>query len=131
MKKAFAQISVNTSEEDESGLATSDRSLFGAIFGAIRRFFAGTPKTKALPEISFVAHPPELGCPDREKRISILVILNCAREFAAIDARKPADGRYFAPSREYFSKVVAELGGTQIERDELRAKLAVHTKEAS
>src|SRR5262249_28148882 len=48
-------------------------------------------------------------CPDRELRMSGLVILNAARQFAPIEARKPADGPYFAPTREYFSAVMAEL----------------------
>jgi hypothetical protein len=146
MQKAFAQITVNAEEETEetdddappaddlSGVFDQEkkRPFLATIFGAIRRLFA--PKKPALPPptISFVHQAaPELGCPDREKRISILVILNCAREFAAIDVRKPADGRYFAPSREHFSKMVAELGAAQIEIDELRAKLGVSTKEVS
>lgn len=106
MKRAFAQIGVNATEED-------------GVVPAV------------LPAVGFAPQAAELGCPDREKRISILVILNCAREFAAIDARRPAEGRYFAPSREYFSKMIAELGATQIEVDELRAKLSVPTKEVS
>jgi len=70
-----------------------------------------------------------VGCPDRELRLSALVILNAARQFESVDARRPAESPYFAPSREYFSKVLAELGAVQIENDELRAKLAVTTKE--
>lgn len=67
-------------------------------------------------------------CPDREKRLSALVILNAARQFAEIDARQPAEGHYFAPSREHYSAVMSELGATQIALDELRAQLAVTTK---
>ena len=58
-------------------------------------------------------------CPDREARMSALVVLNAARMFAPIEARRPADQPYFAPSREYFSEVMAELATTQIERDVL------------
>lgn len=63
------------------------------------------------------------GCIDRELRMSTLVILNAARMFAPIDARQPAAGPYMAPSREYFSEIVAELGATQLELDVLRKVL--------
>ena len=59
-------------------------------------------------------------CPDREVRMSALVILNAARQFAPIDARKPANAPYFAPSREYYSAVMADLGAAQIELEALR-----------
>jgi len=63
-------------------------------------------------------------CPDRELRMSTLVILNAARQFAPIDARKPADAPYFAPSREKFSATVVELAVAQAELEALRgAKL--------
>lgn len=48
-------------------------------------------------------------CPDRELRMSALVILNAARQFSPLDARRLAEGPYFAPSREHFSEVIAEL----------------------
>ena len=62
------------------------------------------------------------GCPDREKRMSALVILNAARQLAPADARKPAQP-YFAPSREYYSEVMAALGVSQIENEMLRGLL--------
>jgi len=62
-------------------------------------------------------------CPDRELRMDALVILNAARMFAPIDARTPANGPYMAPSREYFSEVIAELSVAQLEIDSLREKL--------
>ena|SRR5271157_4135100 len=60
-------------------------------------------------------------CPDRELRMSALVILNAARQFAPIDAVKMAEGPYYAPSREHFSGVVAELAACQAELEALRA----------
>ena len=62
------------------------------------------------------------GCPDREQRMSALVILSAARQLAPADARKPAQP-YFAPSREYYSEVMAALGASQIENEMLRALL--------
>lgn len=62
-------------------------------------------------------------CPDRELRMSALVIMNAARMFAPIDARRVANEPYMAPSREYFSEVIAELATTQLERDVLREAL--------
>jgi hypothetical protein len=58
-------------------------------------------------------------CPDRELRASALVILNAARQFAPLDARRQADGPYYAPSRESFSETMAELGACQFEIDAL------------
>jgi hypothetical protein len=67
------------------------------------------------------------GCPDREQRMSALVVLNAARMFAPIDARKAANDPYMAPSREYFSEVMAELAAAQIELEALRAMLGSQT----
>jgi hypothetical protein len=64
-------------------------------------------------------------CIDRELRMSALVVLNAARMFAPIDARQPAAGPYMAPSREYFSEIVVELGAAQLELDVLREALRV------
>jgi hypothetical protein len=61
------------------------------------------------------------GCPDREQRMSALVVLNAARMFAPADARKPAAEQYSAPSREYFSEIVAELLAAQAELEALHA----------
>jgi hypothetical protein len=54
-------------------------------------------------------------CPDREQRMSALVILGAARMFAPVDARRPASEPYFAPTREYFSERLAELAAAQAE----------------
>jgi hypothetical protein len=66
-------------------------------------------------------------CPDREQRLSALVILAAARQFAPIDARKLADAPYFAPTRERFSEVIAALVAAQAELDALRARGHVET----
>ncbi len=62
----------------------------------------------------------ELGCPDRELRMSALVILNAARQFAPVSARQIANEIYFAPSRERYSEVIAELGAVQAELEDLK-----------
>jgi hypothetical protein len=59
-------------------------------------------------------------CPDREIRMSALVILNAARQFAPPNASKIAGQAYSAPSRETFSGIVAELGACQVELETLR-----------
>lgn len=76
----------------------------------------------------FAARPAvriQEGCPDREIRMSALVILNNARMYAPVDARRAAADPYMAPSREYFSEIIADLGACQIEilalREALRA----------
>jgi hypothetical protein len=63
-------------------------------------------------------------CPDREARMSALVVLNAARTCVPADARKPPEGSaYFAPSREYFSEVIAALAVAQIENEALHEAL--------
>jgi len=62
-------------------------------------------------------------CADRELRMNALVILNAARQFAPAVARRPADGAYYAPSREHFSEVLAALAAAQVEIERLRAAL--------
>lgn len=59
-------------------------------------------------------------CPDRELRMSALVVLSAARQFAPVNARPPANAPYYAPSREYFSEVMAELAVCQAELEVLR-----------
>lgn len=63
------------------------------------------------------------GCSDREQRASALVILNAARQMAPADARRPTDQPFIAPSREYYSEVLAALGATEIENKMLRKLL--------
>lgn len=63
------------------------------------------------------------GCRDRETRMSALVILNAARMFAPVQATRPAAMPYRAPSREYFSEVLAELVALQAENEVLRTAL--------
>lgn len=75
-----------------------------------------------LPRV-LLPKPLRSGCPDREKRLSALVILNAARQLAPVDARKPADAPFFAPSREYFSETLATLSALQIENDKMREAL--------
>jgi hypothetical protein len=65
----------------------------------------------------------EEGCVDRELRMSALVIVNAGRQFAPAVAHKPADAPYFAPSREYFSEVLASLVAAEAEIEALRATL--------
>ena len=59
-------------------------------------------------------------CPDREIRMSALVVLNAARQFAPPSASKLANQPYTAPSREFFADVVAELAACQAELETLR-----------
>jgi hypothetical protein len=59
-------------------------------------------------------------CPDREIRMSALVVLNAARQFAPPIASKLANQPYVAPTREYFSEVVADLAACQAELAALR-----------
>jgi hypothetical protein len=64
------------------------------------------------------------GCVDREKRLSACVILAAARQLtAAVNARKPPDGPYYAPTREYFSETLSALAAAQVEIEILRAAL--------
>jgi hypothetical protein len=66
--------------------------------------------------------PCRADCPARELRLSGLVILNAARQFAPLSAKKLADAPYIAPSREYFSEVIAELAACQAELEALTVR---------
>lgn len=52
-------------------------------------------------------------CPDRELRLSALVILNAARQWAPPRAAKIAEGPFIAPSREFYSEVLSALATCQ------------------
>jgi hypothetical protein len=77
---------------------------------------------KDCPGATIETEPCFANCVDREQRMSALVVLNAARMFAPVIAPRP-NQPYFAPSREYFSEVLAELGAAQVERDALREML--------
>lgn len=62
-------------------------------------------------------------CPDREVRMSALVILNAARRFSEVNAPRPADEPFFAPSREYYSEVLSDLAAVVTELEGLYAYL--------
>jgi hypothetical protein len=64
--------------------------------------------------------PCQADCPDREVRMSALVVLNAGRQFAPLNASKLAQQPYVMPSREYFSAVIAELAAAQAELEVLR-----------
>lgn len=72
------------------------------------------------PAESVETEPCLADCPDREIRMSALVVLNAARDFAPPNASKLANQPYMAPSREYFSAAVADLAACQAELEALR-----------
>lgn len=60
-------------------------------------------------------------CPDRETRMDALVVLNAARMHAPIDAARAANEPFIAPSREYYSEILAALIVAQAQLEALRA----------
>jgi len=68
-----------------------------------------------------VGAPLAPGCPDRETRMDALVILNAARTCAPVDARHPANQPFIAPSREYYSEILATFVVMQAQLEALRA----------
>jgi hypothetical protein len=75
--------------------------------------------TEGCPGEANETEPCLPSCPDREQRMSALVVLNAARMFAPVEARKPAGEAYSAPSREFFSEIVGELLALQAELEAL------------
>lgn len=71
----------------------------------------------AISNETAICHP---GCPDREIRMSALVILNAARQFIPVEAIRLVKQPYYAPSREHFSEVLGELAATQAELEAIR-----------
>lgn len=95
-------------------------SRMGRKLGLVR---AVTPTT--TPAAKLISR----GCPDREMRMSALVILTAVRQAAPANVVPcPPDQPYFAPTREYFSEVISSLGAAQIEIDELRKALQAATE---
>lgn len=65
--------------------------------------------------------PQEAACPDRETRMDALVIMTAARMYSPTDARRPANDPFIAPSREYYSEILAALVVAQAQLEALRA----------
>lgn len=95
----------------------------GAIEQAAINIIERCKHSEECPGAEDATEPCLQSCPDRELRMDALVMLNSARTYSPADARKPAEGVYFSPSREYFSEVFAELAATQIENVALREAL--------
>ncbi|HEY6357723.1 MAG TPA: hypothetical protein VIX35_05740 [Vicinamibacterales bacterium] len=62
-------------------------------------------------------------CQDREIRMSALVVLNAAQQFAPPIASKLAEQPYLLPSREYFAEIIGELGACQAELTTVRGSV--------
>ncbi len=71
--------------------------------------------------------PCRAECPDRQTRLSALVVLANAREFARADARKPG-ASYIPPTREYFDAIVSDLVAAEVALDEVRRKVVAATE---
>jgi len=100
------------------------RAFLLVCWAVLVALFVKRPVSDTAPQV-IISH----GCPDREIRMSALVILNAARQHSPTDATKPSDGPYFAPSREYFSEVLSSLHAAQVENQELRKTQTVTIKE--
>ncbi len=96
---------------------------WGIVEGQAEEILGRCEHSDGCPAVHDETQPCVSECPDRELRMSALVILNAARMFASIDARRPASEPYIAPSREYFSEIVAELGAAQMELEVLRGMI--------
>lgn len=77
---------------------------------------------KDCPGETTETEPCFAGCPDREQRMSALVVLNAARVFTPVNANQPKEP-YFAPSRERYSETLSQLGAVEVERDTMREVL--------
>lgn len=66
------------------------------------------------------SEPCSSDCPDRETRMSALVILSAARAHEPVSVSRLADQPYMMPSREFVSSLVAELCACQAELEVLR-----------
>ena len=62
-------------------------------------------------------------CPDRQTRLSALVIYANAREFTKVEAQKPTSiegGGYIPPTREFFDLVLSDLAAAETELAEMK-----------
>lgn len=100
------------------------RSQFAweAVLPQARQLLDGCGHAEGCPGIESDTEPCGLDCADRERRLSALVIIAAAKQFAPVDARRPSDGPYIAPSRERFCEIMAALAVAQLELDVLRGQ---------
>jgi hypothetical protein len=90
---------------------------------AVKQAAEITARCKHAPECAGAddeTEPCSDSCPDREVRMSALVILNAARQFTPPMASKLAEQPYAMASREYVSALIAELAACQAELETLR-----------
>jgi hypothetical protein len=93
-----------------------------AVLPQARLILVECGHVEGCPGISAESEPCGPDCPDRERRLSALVIIAAAKRFAAIDARRPTEATFIAPSRERFSEIISELMAAQLELDVLHAQ---------
>lgn len=93
-----------------------------AVLPQARLLLEGCGHAAGCPGIESETEPCGPDCPDRERRMSALVILAASRQFAPVDARKVAEAPYVAPSRERFSELVAALIAAEAELEALHAR---------
>lgn len=78
---------------------------------------------EGCPGLESDVEPCLQGCLDRETRMSALVILQATKMVTPINAAKIANEPYYAPSRECFAEIVAELAIAQAENEAMRELL--------
>jgi hypothetical protein len=98
------------------------RTSWDAVLPQARLLLEQCGHAAGCPGIGSDVEPCGPDCPDRERRLSVLVILAACRQFGPVEARRPADAPYIAPSRERFSEVLAALVVAEAELEALRAK---------
>src|SRR5580658_2171000 len=67
-----------------------------AVLPQARLLLAQCAHAEGCPGITEESAPCGPACPDREQRLSALVILAAAKQFAPVDARRPSDGPFIA-----------------------------------
>jgi hypothetical protein len=114
-------VSISVRDWDSMRLAVwRSRTAWDAVEKQAKALIGAAKHAEGCPGLAVETEPCLPACSDREQRLSALVILSAARQFAPVAAVRPANSMYIAPSRERYSEMLSELVAAQAELEELR-----------
>ena len=121
---ADRKISISVRDLNALKLAAwRSRVAFDIIAKQSADIVARCEHAAGCPGIALETEPCAPDCRDREIRMSALVALNAARRFAPVNANSvQSQEQYFAPSREYYSEILATLAAAQCELEAFYAE---------
>jgi len=99
------------------------KTSWGFVESECRDLIASCQHAEGCLGADDIREPCLSSCPDRQTRLSALVIYANAREFISVNAPKPTSiegGGYIPPTREFFDLVLSELVVAHAELDDMK-----------